>query len=105
VTREDDEEEEGRGGAVLGLMEKIEFPTLPRLQASARAFAAFSFLPRAGGEDCLAVLFLDTVAGGRGISDLELEPGAPGLLLEVAGRDVEGYASARVRSYERINLP
>jgi len=72
----------GRGDGLLDLTEKIEV-AFPRFALSNKALAAFSFLPSAGGDDSLSfpfvvvvvVDFLDLgmIAGGRGISSLELE--------------------------------
>jgi len=71
----------GRGDGLFDLTEKIEV-AFPRFALSNRALAAFSFLPSAGGDDSFSlpfvvvvVAFLDLgmIAGGRGISSLELE--------------------------------
>ena len=71
----------GRGDGLLDLTENMEV-AFPRFALSNKALAAFSFLPSAGGDDSLSfpfvvvvVAFLDLgmIAGGRGISSLELE--------------------------------
>jgi hypothetical protein len=61
------------------LTENIEV-AFPLFALSIKALAAFSFLPSAGGDDSFSFAFvllflgdLGIIAGGRGISSLELE--------------------------------
>jgi hypothetical protein len=75
--------------AIFDRTEKID-PDPPRFALSANAFAAFSFLPRAGGDVSFPLAFWargpeadvedSMVCGGRGISPLSLEPAGPVLL-------------------------
>jgi hypothetical protein len=84
------------GGGLFDLTENIEV-VFPRFALSIKALAAFSFLPNAGGDDSFSFAFvldffgdLGMIAGGRGISSLELE------WIARTVREGVGYSSAQL---------